>query len=279
MTFYQKLAAITSTHNSLLCVGLDSELSKLPPHLANEMHPQFEFNRAIIDATADLVCAYKPNTAFYEAQGDKGIHELKLTCDYLTQNYPAIPIIIDAKRADIGGTNTGYAEFVFEYLGADAVTIHPYLGQAAVQPFLDYHDKGIIVLCRTSNPGAGEFQDLPINGQPLYLHIAEHVANTWNTHRNCALVVGATYPTEMKAVRAVAPELPFLVPGIGAQGGDLTATVQAGVDVNGAGMMINSSRGIIFAANDESFAAAARAAATTLRDDINYHRQVLKGAR
>jgi orotidine-5'-phosphate decarboxylase len=181
-------------------------------------------------------------------------------------------IILDAKRADIGNTNSGYVQFAFDCLGADALTLHPYLGQEAIQPFLDRKDKGSIILCRTSNPGSGEFQDLPIGGQPLYQHIAEQVVAKWNTNENCALVVGATYPEEMKEVRRIAPALPFLIPGIGVQGGEVEATVRAGVDKSGGGAIINSARGIIFASSGEDFAQAARSVAQQLRDEINSYR-------
>lgn len=264
-TFYQKLADASKKQHSLVCVGLDSELSKLPIALQTAQYPQFSFNKSIIEATHDLVCSYKPNTAFYEARGEQGILELKMTCDYLRERYPEIVIILDAKRADIGNTNAGYVEFVFDYLGADAITLHPYLGREAIQPFLDRTDKGSIILCRTSNPGAGEFQDLLIAGKPLYMRVAEQVVHEWNVNENCALVVGATYPAEMKRVRDLAPNTPLLIPGIGAQGGDVAATVVVGVDKSGFGAIINSARGIIFAEDP-------RAEAMKLRDEINRYR-------
>jgi orotidine-5'-phosphate decarboxylase len=273
MTFYQKLTAITRKQNSLLCVGLDSDFEKIPQSLKKAEFPQFEFNKAIIEATHDLVSSYKPNSAFYEAQGERGILELKMTCDYLHERYPEIVIVLDAKRADIGNTNNGYTSFIFDYLGVDAVTLHPYLGQEAIQPFLDRKDKGSIILCRTSNPGAAEFQDLVVNNKPLYQYVAEQVTNVWNKNENCALVVGATYPDEMKQVRALAPHMPFLVPGIGAQGGDLLSTIEAGADSAGEGMMINSARGIIFASTGENFTQAARVAAQKLTTEINQFRK------
>lgn len=269
MNFYQKLDAITEKNNSLLCVGLDSDVEKLPAICKKEEHPQFFFNKAIIDATHDLVNAYKPNTAFYESRGLSGIEALKLTCDYIKQTYQDIPIIIDAKRADIGNTNEGYVAFIFDYLGADAVTVHPYLGREALQPFLDQKDKGIIILCRTSNPGSGEFQDLTVDGKPLYQRVAENVAKTWNANGNCAVVVGATYPEELAAVCAIVGDMPILIPGVGAQGGDVEKTVKA----NGSKRaMINSSRGILFASSGDDFAEAARAEAQKLRDTINQFR-------
>jgi len=225
MAFYQKLDGIIQKQNSLVCVGLDSEISKIPAHLQSDKTPQFTFNKAIIDATHDLVCAYKPNSAFYEARGVDGIAELKMTCDYIRQSHPEIVLILDAKRADIGSTNEGYVTYAFDWLGADAITLHPYLGKEALKPFLDRKDKGCIILCRTSNPGAGEFQDLKLDSGnqaiELYQRVAEKVAKDWNYNGNCGLVVGATYPEELEIVRRIANDLPFLIPGIGAQGGDI----------------------------------------------------------
>lgn len=245
MTFQEKLEKIVKKNNSLVCVGLDSEVEKIP-----EKKPQFSFNKAIIDATADLVCSYKLNIAFYESIGLKGISQLKFTTKYLKSKYPEIPIIIDAKRGDIGNTNRGYVQFIFDILKADAVTVSPYLGYEAMGPFLERKDKGIIVLCRTSNPGAGEFQNLEIKGQPLYKVVAENVSKKWNKNKNCLLVVGATYPEELKQVRKITgDDIWFLVPGIGAQGGDLEATLKAGLNKEKTGLIINSSRAIIFAKN------------------------------
>ena len=235
MTFQEKLDRIVKKNKSLVCIGLDQNL--------------LSFNKTIIEATHDLVCSYKLNTAFYEAIGHEGINALKDTCDYLVEKYPEIPIIIDAKRADIGNTNKGYVQFVFTYLGADAITVHPYLGEEAIRPFLDCKDKGVIVLCRTSNSGAGEFQDLKVSGKSLYKIVAENVSNKWNINKNCMLVVGATYPAELKEVRKIVGDMTLLVPGIGAQGGDLEATLKAGLNSKKQGLIINSSRGIIFAEN------------------------------
>ena len=245
MNFQEKLDAIIKKNNSLVCVGLDQG--------------EFEFNKKIIDQTYDLVCVYKPNTAFYEARGADGVKDLKKTCDYLTQQYPEIAIIIDAKRGDIGNTNEAYAKYVFDYLGGDAVTIQPYLGLEANQPFLDRKDKGIIILCKTSNPGSGEFQD------GLWEKVATNVAKNWNKNNNCLLVVGATFPEELKKVRKIVGEMTLLVPGVGAQGGDVEKTVKAGLNLTKAGMIINSSRGIIFSENP-------RVEAQKLRDEINKYR-------
>lgn len=273
MLFTNKLASASAKNNSLLCVGLDSDISKIPAKFKKIKNPLFAFNKAIIDATADLVCAYKPNSAFYEAYGADGIEQLKLTADFIKQKYPHLPIILDAKRADIGNTNDGYVSYVFDYLGMDAITLHPYLGGEALGPFLAQKDKGLIILCRTSNPGAGEFQDLIFDDAPFYQHVAKTVSGQWNSNKNCLLVVGATYPKEMKIIRAiVGPDMPFLVPGVGAQGGDVEKTVKAGTNKDGNGLIISSSRAIIYASNGEDFAEAARKQATGLRDEINKYR-------
>jgi orotidine-5'-phosphate decarboxylase len=265
MRFYEKIEAIQEKHNSLVCVGLDSDVRKLPQKFVNQEYPQFAFNKWIIDQTWDVVSAYKPNVAFYEARGVQGWIELQMTMDYLTQHHSEIVTIADAKRADIGSTNEGYAAAIFDEIGFDSITLHPYLGKEALEPFLSRDDKGCIILCRTSNPGAGELQDLLVDGRPLWEIVAEKVSTQWNKKNNCALVVGATYPEEMKRVRAVVGDMPFLVPGIGVQGGDVEAVVRAGKNSNGGGMIINSARGIIFAANP-------RVEAIVLRDEINKYR-------
>lgn len=265
MNFQAKLDTITAKNNSLVCVGLDSDIAKIPVHFQSDKTPQFTFNRAIIDATHDLVCAYKLNSAFYEAAGDRGVKQLQLTCDYFKKNHPEIPIILDAKRADISSTNQAYISYAFDYLGADAITLHPYLGREALEPFLNLKNKGLFILCRTSNPGAGEFQDLKFHGKPLWQIVAQNVAHKWNQHHNCMLVVGATYPKELAQVRHIVGNMTLLIPGIGAQGGDIKATVTAGKNSRGTGMIINSSRGIIFSQNP-------RFATQTLKDAINQHR-------
>jgi orotidine-5'-phosphate decarboxylase len=267
-TFYTKLDQAVQHSDSLLCVGLDPDHHKLPASTG-----QFAFNRAIIDATADLVCAYKPNAAFYEALGAPGVEALKQTCDYIQKHHPHIPIILDAKRGDIGHTNAGYAEYIFDYLGADAVTVHPYLGAESLEAFLQRKDKGIIVLCRTSNPGAGEFQDLKVNGSSIYRRVARQVATTWNSRGNCSLVVGATYPRELQEIRElVGPHMPLLVPGVGAQGGETSAIIQAGLGSRQRGLIISTSRSVIFAGSGPDFADAARAAAMALKEEINTYR-------
>lgn len=273
MSFLQKLTSIEKKQHTLVCVGLDSDIQKIPERFRAMDDGQFQFNKAIIDATHDLVSAYKPNSAFYEGRGSEGINQLKLTCDYIRSTYPEVCLVLDAKRADIGSTNSGYIQYAYEYLGVDAVTLHPYLGKEALQPFLDREDKGCIVLCRTSNSGAGEFQDLSVDGEPLYIKIAKRVVSGWNAKSNCLLVVGATYPKELSEIRKIAGDMTFLVPGIGAQGGDIKDSVTAGVNSEGAGMIINSSRGIIFASAGADFAEKARYEAENMRNEINRYRQ------
>ncbi|HUO56067.1 MAG TPA: orotidine-5'-phosphate decarboxylase [Candidatus Paceibacterota bacterium] len=275
---FRELVEARWSEQKFMCVGLDPDIARIPEHVRagkNAVDSIIAFNRTIIEATHDLVCAYKPNSAFYEALGSEGIAALKTTLDDIHTIAPDVPVILDAKRADIGSTNEGYAMFAFEYLEADALTVHPYLGHEALRPFLQRSEKGIIVLCRTSNAGAGEFQDLQMGEEPLYMHIARAVVSKWNTNGNCALVVGATYPEELKAVRSIAPDMPILIPGIGAQGGDLEATVRAGKDKRGAGMMINSSRGIIYASVENDFADAARHATMKMNEDILRYRKSL----
>lgn len=259
--------------NSLLCVGLDSDISKIPERFLKLEFPQFEFNKWIIGETHEYTAAYKPNSAFYEARGDKGMAELKMTMDYLNKNHPDIFTICDAKRADIGNTNNGYVTSVFDWMNFDAITLHPYLGSEALQPFLDRKDKVSIILCRTSNPGAGEFQDLNVQHSmlhknvPLWQIVAEKVSEDWNKNKNCMLVVGATYPEEMKKIRSLVGDMTFLVPGIGAQGGDLEAVMKAGLNSEGLGLIINSSRGIIFSKNPKQ-------EAQKLSEDISKYRAI-----
>ncbi|MDP3734865.1 MAG: orotidine-5'-phosphate decarboxylase [bacterium] len=281
--FKQLLDAQWSRDN-FVCVGLDSSDG---PRM-----------RAIVDSTHDLVCAYKPNSAFYEAEGATGMATLQGLIAYINLIAPEVPVILDAKRADIGNTNAGYVEMAFDYLQADAVTVHPYLGAEALEPFLARADKGIIVLCRTSNPGAGEFQDLriPLSGSrlreverylnreipegsmPFYQYVAYSIASGWNTNGNCALVVGATYPDELREVRQIVGDMPILIPGVGFQQRDVPLETQvdqvvsAGKDSRGMGMIINSSRGIIFASSGADFAEAARAKTIELHDMINRYR-------
>lgn len=264
-----------------VCVGLDSDERKIPNVFTSRAAVQRQFNAKIVDATKDLVCAYKPNLAFYH--GDLGKVRLQASIEYIHEAAPGVPVILDAKQADIGNTNDGYVNEDFSFYGADAVTVHPYLGMEAMKPFLDQKDKGVIVLVRTSNPGAGEFQDLWIKEQgdagklydyeerevPLYQIVARNVTHGWNYNGNCAVVVGATYPAELTAVRKIVGDMPILIPGIGAQGGELEASVRAGVNSHEQGMIINSSRAIIFASDGEDFAEAARSATLAMHNDIS----------
>ncbi len=271
-TFISKLEHCWQQGN-FVCVGLDSDYEQLPIAVKQSGSVEealFVFNREIIDATYDLVCAYKPNAAFYEAQGEAGLRALMRTMYYIRETYPTIPVILDAKRADIGSTNAGYVSAAFDMLGVDAITVHPYLGKEALAPFLARKEKGIIVLAKTSNPGSGEFQDMLVGEarEPLYQVVARHVAQSWNANGNCAVVVGATYPAELQKVRAMVGDMPILIPGIGVQGGEIAVTVSAGKDSRGWGMIINSSRGIIYASRSQDFAEAARQATEQLRNEI-----------
>ena len=272
--FIAKLERLWDRGN-FVCVGLDSDWELIPQHLKKlgRREGQFRFNKEIIDSTHELVCAYKPNIAFYEDDSE-GQLALRKTVDYIHYNYPDIPVIGDIKRADIGNTNRGYVQAAFYLYQFDAATINPYLGKEALAPFLARKDKGIIVLVKTSNPGAGEFQDLPVGDtkDPLYQVVARNVAKYWNDNGNCAIVVGATYSRELGEVRAIVGDMPILIPGIGAQGGEVETTVTAGKDSRGRGMIVNSSRGIIFASKGEDFAEAARNATENLREEINKYR-------
>lgn len=253
-----------------LCVGLDTDYGKLPQccREGSLVEAVFQFNRAIIEATAPYCCAFKPNTAFYEGYGLEGIEALIKTNRFLKECYPEIPIILDAKRADIGNTNQGYHRAAYDVFSADAITVHPYLGKEALKPFLEDPVHGVIVLCHTSNPGAAEFQELKAGASELYLEVAGRVARDWNDNGNCGLVVGATYPEQLGEVRKVAGALPILIPGIGAQGGDLVQTVTNGLNASGAGMIINASRSILYAASGPNFAQAAATEAAKVDAEI-----------
>jgi orotidine-5'-phosphate decarboxylase len=285
ITFVERLSRAQRTSGGLVCVGLDPDPAKLPNDLAGDpadteefggagphcsgTAPLYAFNRRIVDATAGVAAAYKPQIAFYSALGAE--EQLVQSIRYIRERAPHALVILDAKRSDIGNTAEAYAREAFDRYGADAVTVNPYMGEDSVRPFLARPDRGAILLCRTSNPGAKDFQDLLIDGLPLYRRVAERAAGHWNTHRNLMLVVGATYPREMADLRRAHPEVPFLVPGIGAQGGDLEATLAAGLDGNGAGLLINSSRGIIYAGGGS--AGAIGEAAAELHSAINRHRR------
>jgi orotidine-5'-phosphate decarboxylase len=272
MNFIDKLNAAWASNDSLLCVGLDPDLARLPAHLRGEPDGIVRFCTAIIDATADLACAFKPQIAYFAALGAED--QLEAICKYLRETYPQIPLLLDAKRGDIGATARQYAREAFERYGADAVTVNPYMGFDSVEPYMEWPERGVIVLCRTSNAGGSDLQFLDVGGQPLYQHVARLVAEKWNRNGQCALVVGATFPEELAQVRQIVGDMPLLVPGIGAQGGDIEATVRAGRTAGGAGMMINSSRAILYATPEagEDFAAAARRVALETRDTINRFR-------
>jgi len=260
MNFSDKLLAARRRNDSLLCVGLDPDPGLMPKVSL------LEFNKAIVDATADLVCAYKPNLAFYEALGIDGLKVLQKTTEHIPTN---IPVIGDGKRGDIGNTAKAYAKALFVTFGFDAATVSPYLGFDSVEPFIEYKDKGVFILCRTSNPGAVDFQNLVnIQGMPLYETVARK-AKEWNIHGNIGLVVGATYPDELKAIRKLCPEMPLLIPGIGVQGGDLASAVKYGIDGQGEKAIIAVSRQILYASQGKDFAQAARHSAQELRGNIN----------
>jgi orotidine-5'-phosphate decarboxylase len=270
MTFIEKLHAAWRDHDSLVCVGLDPDPARFPAHLASHADAYFEFGREIVDATADLVCAFKPQFAHYAAAGATGA--LLRTIAHIHAHHPKVPVILDAKRGDIGSTAEMYAREAFDHYRADALTVNPYLGGDTLKPFTDRSDRGVIVLCRTSNPGAGDLQDLVVSGTPVYEVVADLAAREWNAHGNLMLVVGATYPAELGAIRAIVGDMPILVPGIGAQGGDLAAALKAGLTAAGTGLVISSSRDIIYAGSGPDFAAKSREAAAALRAAINRHR-------
>lgn len=272
MTFLQKLSTAWTANNSLLCVGLDPDVNKFPAELSGQPDAIYAFCKAIVDATADLACSYKPQIAYFAAL--RAEDQLEAICRYIKTTYPNIPIILDAKRGDIGATAEQYAREAFERYDSDAVTVNPYMGFDSVAPYLEWKDRGAIVLCRTSNAGGSDLQFLDVGGKPLYQHVAQLVADKWNTNGQCSLVVGATFPNEIAQVRALIGDMPLLIPGVGAQGGDVESTVRAGRTANGTGMMINSSRAILYAkpVADETYAQAARRIALETRDAINQFR-------
>ena len=261
MEFIDKLLASSHRNNSLLCIGLDPD-PELMPNISF-----LDFNKSIIDATADLVCAYKPNLAFYETLGADGFAILQETIKHIPND---IPIIGDGKRSDIGNTAKAYANALFTTFGFDAATVNPYLGFDSIEPFIEHKDKGIFILCRTSNPGAMDFQDLTgAGGTPLYNTVAQK-AKEWNAYGNIGLVVGATYPEELKLIRTICPEMPLLIPGIGAQGGDLASAVRYGADARGEKAIVAVSRQVLYASQGKDSAEAARHNAQELRDKINH---------
>ena len=278
MTFIESLNAAWTANNSLLCVGLDPDPAKFPAQFKGQPDAIFDFCTSIVDATADLVCSFKPQIAYFAAQ--RAEDQLEALIAHIHAKHPGIPVILDAKRGDIGSTAEQYAVEVFERYRADAITVNPYMGRDSVDPYLAYPDKGVILLCRTSNPGGSDLQFLDVGeaGQPekLYERVARLVASEWNSTGQCALVVGATFPGEIARVREIVGDMPLLVPGIGAQGGDVEATVRAGrtsqANTPGRGLMINSSRAILYASKGEDYAEAARRVALETRDTINRYR-------
>ena len=270
-TFAERLAQAQKSSGGLLCVGLDPDPAKFP----DEIRDLHAFDRRIIDATFDLAAAYKPQIAFYSALGAEV--ELERSIRYMRERAPAALVILDAKRGDIGNTAEAYAREAFDRYGADAVTVNPYMGEDSVRPFLRRPDRGALLLCRTSNPGAKDFQDLLVEGRPLYARVAQLAAQRWNQHGNLMFVVGATYPREMAQLREAHPEVPFLVPGVGAQGGDLKALLAAGLDRRAAGLLISASRSINYAADGS--APAIRAAAARLHSEINLGRASARSER
>jgi orotidine-5'-phosphate decarboxylase len=264
VTFQDKLRATAARNRSLLCVGLDPDQALLPACVRDRDNPTLHFLKQVIDATADLVCAYKPNFAFFGALGERGWPTLKATLEHIP---PSVPVLLDAKVGDIGNTAEQYARMFFAVLGADALTVNPYMGHDAVAPFLAYPDKGVFLLCLTSNQGAEDFAQQQLADGPLYLRVARKAVE-WNAAGNCGLVVGATQPGAFSQLRQLAPDLPFLVPGVGAQGGDLEAVVRSGADGRGGGLLVNASRAVLYASAGADFAEAARRAAQRLRQRI-----------
>ena len=270
MNFVTALKNRWSNANSLVCVGLDPEPSKFPAKFANDPDGMFAFSRDIADATAEFACCFKPQIAHFAALGAEDA--LQRLIAHLHAHHPGIPVVLDAKRGDIGSTAQHSAAEAFDRYGADAVTVNPYLGRDSVQPFLDRADKGVVILCHTSNAGARDFQELDVGGDPLYRRVAQSVARDWNRNGNCALVVGATFPRELLEVRAIVGDMPLLIPGIGAQGGDVEAVVRHGRTPDGTGLMVSASRSILYASAAGDYAEAAADAARALRDEINRHR-------
>jgi len=271
MTFTASLAAAWARNDSLLCVGLDPDPAKFPAHLKGRSDAILEFCKSIVDTTADLACAFKPQIAYFAA--NRAEDQLEALIRHVHEKHPGIPVILDAKRGDIGATAEQYAREAFERYDADALTVNPYMGFDSIEPYLAWKERGVVILCRTSNAGGSDLQFLETGGRKLYQHVAELVATKWNAGGQCALVVGATFPAELAEVRRIVGDMPLLVPGIGAQGGDIEATVSAGRTASGTGLMINSSRAILYAGKGEDYAAAARKVALETRDAINRYRR------
>ena len=270
MTFIDNLRRRWQTANTLLCVGLDPDPARFPERFAGASTEDalFGFCRDIVDATAEFACAFKPQIAYFAAHngGEAALHRL---IAHINAAHPEVPVVLDSKRGDIGSTATQYAIEAFDRFGADAVTLNPYMGFDSAEPFLQRSDRGSVFLCHTSNPGARDFQELLVDGQPLYQHVARTIAQSWNSAGNCALVLGATFPEELGIIRGIVGDMPLLIPGVGAQGGDVAAVVKNGKTADGSGLMINSSRGILYASMGEDYAEVAARAARELRDEIN----------
>ena len=254
MSALDNLQKIQQKNRSMICLGLDLDPKKMPSEYAGSIKGMFDFAHRIIDATADLVCAYKPNLAFYEALGAEGLSLLRLIRDRIPED---VPVIMDGKRGDIGNTAQYYAESLFERLRADWVTLSPYMGYDSLRPFLEYKEKGAFILCLTSNAGSKDFQLLEVGGKPLYAVVAERV-NGWNKEQNCGLVVGATHPSQLREIRQLAGDMPLLIPGVGAQGGSLEEAATLGTDGFCKLAIINVSRSVLYASNDKEFAQKAR---------------------
>ena len=267
MNFLDQLRAAERANDSMLCVGLDPEPSRFPAGVARDAEGIYDFCARIVEATADLVIAFKPQIAYFAAH--RAEVQLERLMAHMRAVAPQVPVILDAKRGDIGSTAEQYAVEAFDRFGADAVTLNPYMGRDSAAPFLQRNERGCVFLCHTSNPGARDFQELLVDGAPLYQHVARTIASEWNADGNCALVVGATFPQELKLIRGIVGDMPLLIPGIGAQGGDVEATVRNGKTADGTGLMINSSRGILYASSGAGYAEAAADAACELRDAIN----------
>jgi len=270
MSFMASLKNRWQQSNSLVCVGLDPEPAKFPVRFANDHDAIFNFCRAIVDATAQYVCCFKPQIAYFAAR--RAEDALERLIAHIHSAHPGVPVILDAKRGDMGSTAQQYAIEVFDRYGADAVTLNPYQGIDAAQPFLDRADRGCVFLCHTSNSGARDFQELDVHGKPLYQQVARTIAEKWNAHGNCLLVVGATFPKELSEVRTIVGDMPLLIPGVGAQGGDVEAVVRNGKTADGAGLIVSSSRAILYASSGDDFPEAAGHAAKALRDEINRYR-------
>jgi len=270
-SFLERLSQRWRAHRTLLCVGLDPDPARLPAHLRGQPDALLRFCRDIVDATADLVCAFKPQVAYFAAH--RAEDQLEALIAHIRERHPAVPVILDAKRGDIGPTAEQYAREAFERYRADAVTLSPLMGSDSIEPFLQHPGHGAFLLCRTSNTGGSQLQMLDVGGERLYERIAHLAVTSWNVNGQLGLVVGATYPQELARVRAIAQGLPLLVPGIGAQGGDVDATLSAGLDAGGAGLVINSSRAILYAGSGETFAQQARQAAIETRDRIEAARR------